>query len=238
MNETTHSDIQDLLPAYALDSLDAAEAAQVAAHLEMCPACREELAAYEAVTDRLATAVPLVTPPPALKTRLMARAQTAVAPQPTRRQSIKERRQRWWHLSGWRPNSWRPALALAVVVLAVTTLVIWQQNRPVSPSQFTLTATEHAPEATGVITIAADGTAALSIANLPPLTAEQQYQLWLIRDGQRDSGAVFSVNADGSAQVTIQAARPLTSYQAFGITIEPAGGSPGPTGDRVLGFNL
>ncbi len=233
MNETTHSDIKDLLPAYALGSLDAAETARVAAHVEACPACREELAAYEVVTDMLATAVPLASPPPALRTRLMSRTQTAVAPQPTRRQSIKEHLRRWWH-----PPYWRPALALVVLALAVTTLVIWQQNRPVTPSQFTLTATEHAPEATGVITIAADGTATLSIANLPPLTAEQQYQLWLIRDGQRDSGAVFSVNADGSAQVTIQAARPFTSYQAFGITIEPAGGSPGPTGDRVLGFNL
>lgn len=232
MNDTPHQEMQDLLAAYALGSLEADETARVAAHLETCPACREELAAYEAVTDMLATAVPLTTPPPALKTRLMARTQTAVVPQPTRRQSIKENWQRW------RSTYWRPALALVVLVLAVTALVIWQQNRPATPAQFTLTATEHAPEATGVITIAADGTATLTIANLPPLTAEQQYQLWLIRDGQRDSGAVFSVNADGSAQVTIQAARPFASYQAFGITIEPAGGSPGPTGERVLGFNL
>ncbi|MBE7528234.1 MAG: hypothetical protein HND44_18060 [Chloroflexi bacterium] len=233
MNDMPHQAIQELLAAYALGSLEADEAVTVAVHLETCPACRAELAAYEAVTDMLATAVPLASPPPALKTRLMARTQTAVALPLTRRQSLKEHLRRWWH-----PPYWRPGLALVVLVLAATALVIWQQNRPAPPSQYTLTATEHAPEATGVITIAADGTATLSIANLPPLTAEQQYQLWLIRDGQRDSGAVFSVNADGSAQITIQSARPFTSYQAFGITIEPAGGSPGPTGDRVLGFNL
>lgn len=237
MNDTPHQEMQDLLAAYALGSLEADETARVAAHLETCPACREELAAYEAVTDMLATAVPLVTPPPALKARLMARTQTAVVPPQTHHQSIKEYWQRW-RPAHWRSASWRPALALVVLVLAVTALIIWQQNRPATPAQFTLTATEHAPEATGVITVAADGTATLTITNLPPLTAEQQYQLWLIRDGQRDSGAVFSVNADGSAQVTIQATRPFASYQAFGITIEPAGGSPGPTGERVLGFNL
>lgn len=234
MNETTHSDIKDLLPAYALGSLDAAEAAQVAAHLATCPACRDELSAYETVTDLLATAVPFTTPPPALKSKLMARTQTAVRPPvPTRQQSIKERLQSLWH----RPR-WQAALAVAMLALVVTALFIWQQNRPATLSQFTLTATEYAPGAAGLISLAADGTATLTITNLPPLTAEQQYQLWLIRDGERDSGAVFSVNADGSAQVSIQVARPLTAYSAFGITIEPAGGSPGPTGERVLGFNL
>ena len=84
----------------------------------------------------------------------------------------------------------------------------------------------------------ANGEATLTITNLPPLTTEQQYQLWLIHDGQQDSGAVFSVDDEGWAEVTIDAQRPLTSYGAFGITIEPAGGSPGPTGQRVLGFNL
>ncbi|RJQ80137.1 MAG: anti-sigma factor [Desulfobacteraceae bacterium] len=29
--------------------------------------------------------------------------------------------------------------------------------------------------------------------------------------------------------------RPLNSYRTFGITIEPRGGSPGPTGSKVLG---
>ena len=83
-----------------------------------------------------------------------------------------------------------------------------------------------------------NGEATLSITDLPKLPADKQYQLWLIQDGQRDSGAVFSVDTNGSAQVNIDAKRPLTEYRAFGITIEPAGGSPGPTGERVLGFNL
>ncbi len=31
--------------------------------------------------------------------------------------------------------------------------------------------------------------------------------------------------------------RAAADYERFGITIEPAGGSPGPTGERVLGFS-
>jgi anti-sigma-K factor RskA len=32
--------------------------------------------------------------------------------------------------------------------------------------------------------------------------------------------------------------QPLKAFSTFGITIEPAGGSPGPTGDKVLGGGL
>ena len=78
----------------------------------------------------------------------------------------------------------------------------------------------------------------LTVAGLPVLSPEQQYQLWLIVDGQRASGAIFSVNEDGWAKVSVDSERPLAEYGAFGITIEPTGGSPGPTGERVLGHEL
>jgi anti-sigma-K factor RskA len=234
MNETMHQEIIDLIPAYALGILEPDEAARVSNHLETCSSCQEELAAYEVVTDSLATAVPISTPPPALKDRLMSQTTaTAVSPQPPQRESWADRLTAF--LQGPR---WRPVLAVAVLVLIIGALFFWWQNQNAPVAEFTLTPTETAPGAEGLISVAANGEATLTITNLPPLTSEEQYQLWLIQDGQRDSGAIFSVAADGSAEVTIDAKRPLTEYGAFGITIEPAGGSPGPTGDRVLGFNL
>ena len=56
--------------------------------------------------------------------------------------------------------------------------------------------------------------------------------------GQRTSGGVFSVYDEGYGVLKIDAPEPLISYQNVGITIEPAGGSPGPTGERVLGGDL
>ncbi len=78
----------------------------------------------------------------------------------------------------------------------------------------------------------------LVVDGLPLLDESQQYQLWLIRDGVRTSGGVFSVYDEGYGLLKIDAPDPLISYQAAGITIEPAGGSPGPTGERVLGGDL
>lgn len=236
MQDAAHTDIIELIPAYALGSLDPEETALVARHLETCARCRTELAAYEGVVADLATAVPTVAPSPDLKNRLMDRVHTApptttaVSPSPTLWQRLRK------ILGGPR---WQPILALTLIVVLLAALVVWRQNNTPPAAQIELTPTDVAPGATGLLEVAANGrNATLTVTGLPDLSPEQQYQLWLIQDGQRESGAVFSVSGDGSASVTVTAKRPLTDYAAFGITIEPAGGSPGPTGDRVLGHNL
>ena len=84
MNIETH--VTDQLAAYALNVLDADEAAEVAAHLAVCQVCQEELQAYQEVVGAMATAVPIIAPPPTLKQQLMhgirqeTRPETAVAP--------------------------------------------------------------------------------------------------------------------------------------------------------------
>ncbi len=240
MHNENHDHIIELIPAYALGVLDADESAVVIQHLGGCTACRAELAAYESVVDALPLAAPQIDPSPALKERLLEQIQaspapkTAVPPASPWQRSIADYIQEF--LAGPR---WQPALALAVIVLLAGAFFIWQQAGPTPLNQVELTATDAAPDAHGLIAIAANGRdATLTVAGLPALPPEKQYQLWLIEDGQRDSGAVFSVNADGSADVTVDSERPLTEYSAFGVTIEPAGGSPGPTGERVLGHNL
>ena len=134
---------------------------------------------------------------------------------------------------------WRPALLLAILILAIGNVYFWREATRPSPTawrRIRLEGTEVAPEASGVIYISADGqNGAIIVDKMPQLGEAQQYQLWLIADGQRTSGAVFSVPADGYQTVLVESPRPLREYGAFGITVEPAGGSPGPTGDRVLG---
>ncbi|MCB0026845.1 MAG: anti-sigma factor [Anaerolineales bacterium] len=230
MSELTHDEIREILPDYALSLLDQSERAQVVAHLAGCPSCRAELADYTTVVDKLPLAAPIVDPSPALKARL--RQRIAPEQQPA---AVS-----WWERLFGRsaPARWQPVLGLAALVLLLS-VVIWQLAGRDANSQITLSPTEVAPAASGLINITADGrTATLAVTGLPELPADQQYQLWLIVDGQRQSGAIFSVDEGGGATVPIDAARPLAEYGAFGITVEPAGGSPGPTGARVLGYGL
>ncbi len=242
MQETEHKQIIELIPAYALNSLDADEAKVVTRHIASCAECRAELAAFESVVDVLPLAVPAVEPSAALKGRLMERiqpmpnAKTAVLPQsPIPRNTLQQQMTR---LSGIfaRPR-WRAVAVLTVLALLIGAFFFVRLTAP--PRQFVLTPTDAAPAAQGVIEVMGNGRqATLTVTGLPELDPANQYQLWLIKDGQRTSGGVFSVNADGSQTVTIDAPQPVPDYAAFGITIEPAGGSPGPTGKRVLGFNL
>jgi hypothetical protein len=67
---------------------------------------------------------------------------------------------------------------------------------------------------------------------LPPLPAGRTYQLWTIVAGQPVSHGIFEPEGAGRAQVLAQA--PPGAVQAIAVTIEPDGGVPAPTGDKVL----
>lgn len=228
--------VEDSIPAYVLDILEPDEFVLVSEHLARCPFCRAEWRRYSNVVHHLALAAPEVDPPADLKDRLMARIRPEEPPRP----SLRSR------LTGWLRLPASPALttaALAVMIaLVFSNIWLWRQvnqlrQTPSIPMQsITLTSTEAAPEARGVIIISESGEyGALVVDHLPPLDPAHQYQLWLIEDGKRVSGAVFSVEDDGYAAISISSDMPLNQFSGFGITVEPSGGSPGPTGEKVLG---
>ncbi len=234
-----HNDIMELLPAYALHSLNDDEAVLVARHLETCAGCREELAAYEAVADSLPLAMTEITPSAVLKDQLFVqiREQAEVTPLSTTSTSLVQSIRNWFAGSSWRPL----AVGLGAVVL-ILSILLWQQlsfSNSVRFEQFVMTSTDAAPDATGLIIMGEDGEfGTLVVDRLPVLDEEQEYQLWLIKNGERTDGGVFSVYSTGYQTVKIHGPDPLASYTSFGVTIEPAGGSEGPTGPRVLEYNL
>lgn len=243
MGEKEH--ITELLPAYALDILEEEQIFQVEAHLAGCPACHRELEGYLRVVERLPLGAPEVQPPPDLKRRLLANlpqsstvrpAGDKAAPARGGGQTLADVLRRLWPVLG-------AASLVLVLGLAISNLLLWQQVRGFQAARreaalgvVDLSGTEYAMGATGVIVISMDGEhGTLVVDRLPVLGEDQEYQLWLIRGDTRDSGGVFSVGEDGYGSVWVHAPDPLASYPEFGVTVEPAGGSPGPTGPRVLG---
>lgn len=240
MNTETHTPEQ--LAAYALNLLDANEAAQVEAHLVTCATCQQELQAYQEVTGVLTLALPTIAPPTDLKAQLMQEIgetttakQTAVpTPKPQPRAKFN------WRTWFQKRPLWQPALVLVLIVLLISNFQLRQRlNEAQTPANFgtvTLSGTEVSTGATGIIIISADGQhGTLVVQDLPQLPESEAYQLWLIKDGQRTSGGLFNVDEDGYRSLWVGAPEPLGSYQNFGVTIEPAAGSPSPTGDKVLG---
>lgn len=229
----------DLLPGYALGSLDEEELIQVANHLPRCAICRAELDPYWAVVDTLAMAVPARTPPEHVKTTLLQRIQARSQPvQPAP-----------GPLAYLRSFFARPlglafaALSVLLVLLAVSNWLLWRQFTELQQSEaqanmrvVDLHGSSAAPEADGYLMVFAGQTyGTLVVENAPPLQEGQQYQLWLVADGERESGGVFSVSRHGYGAVVVYADRPLGEYTAYGVTVEPEGGSLTPTGARILG---
>ena len=65
----------------------------------------------------------------------------------------------------------------------------------------------------------------LDAQNMPALPAGKQYQLWALRDGKPvDAGMVVAAAARG-----LQEMKAIEVAQAFAVTVEPVGGSAGPT---------
>lgn len=101
-----------------------------------------------------------------------------------------------------------------------------------------LSGTNSAPDAYGRVYIDPDtGEGMLMVRGLPPLPQGRSYQLWVVgADGQRQSAGVLTwTDKQGNGYTLIQCPDKLARWQSFGVTQEPAGGSPGPTGSRVLG---
>lgn len=67
----------------------------------------------------------------------------------------------------------------------------------------------------------------LDVQTLPKLPADKQYQLWALNNGKPVDAGVLSVGtADGDS---LQQMKDIASAQAFAMTVEPRGGSAGPT---------
>jgi anti-sigma-K factor RskA len=232
--------VTELIPEYSLNALDEEATLEVAQHLGSCDACRQELQAYVQILDDLPFALAETDPPSSIKERLMTR-----IGQEESSLGHKENIGLWQRITETfkRPVPvWGVVSVAVIVLLSIST--IWfarqaneQQNNPAGTmNTVAMLGTENAPQASGWIVVSSDGEyGTLIVENLRALDPSLQYQLWLIQDGVRTSGGVFSVDEHGYVSHEIPAPQHLNLYQAFGITIEPSGGSQQPTGKKVLG---
>lgn len=83
--------------------------------------------------------------------------------------------------------------------------------------------------------------ALLQVSNLPPVPADKEYQLWIIKNNEPISAGLFAVNdPKRDAFFKIEQMEPAgeQATNAFAVTLEPKGGMPKPTGDMYLMGNI
>jgi anti-sigma-K factor RskA len=239
--EDRNPHIIEYLPEFVLGCLEEAEARRVADHLAGCESCRGEFYAYQELAGQIGSSIEQIEPPASLKKTLLAQV-VEQHPGSTRLESRDSWVQRW--IGRFRPVSrgWGAISLGLIMLLALSNLLIWQRLEGLRSTQanqlrtIPLHGTESMPGATGLVIMSLDGRwGTVVIDDLAVLGDDQEYQLWLIRNGDRDSGGLIAVNPEGYGWLYVHSEESLASYTSFGITIEPRGGSSSPTGTKVLG---
>jgi Anti-sigma-K factor rskA len=254
------AELQPQIAAYALGEAEAAD--ELLEHLAHCPACQRDLRAYVQVARMLPYEAPDAAPPASLRARILTAVGDAAAaapaptlpstPQPSaqapERVTEPPRRRRWGL------PSFSPAFGLALAAIVV--LLAWNISlqRRLSTQSAQITANRASWQSMIVLlndpTVRwydlAGGTAkghfwaapqgkvaCLVIQGLPALPSDKVYQVWLVERGEHTSGGVFEAR-EGNGWVLVRSNEPLADYDVVGVTIEPRGGSDGPTSPPVL----
>jgi anti-sigma-K factor RskA len=246
--DTPH-EIEDLLGAHALGALSEPEARMVEAHLRLCRACAARFAEYEQVAAGLLHLSPSADPPAGLRDAVLASlGKRGAAGERARPPERTGRRLRW-------------AAGLAGAVLIALNMVQLYRGAKLEARLGSIIEQQQAgqtaqalrsyPSSRSVVVESGDvrGTflfeadlplAVLYIWGLPDPGPRHSYQAWLIApDGERTSGGLLELPLGQEfASLVVDAPLPMREYVGFGVTLEPAGGSPLPTGPRILGADL
>lgn len=239
-------DAHTLAAAYALDAVSAEERRRFEAHRADCPACRAEVLGYREAVATLAEGQ-ASEPPDALKARVMAEvARTRqlpplVEPQTSAGADDRPGERRAPADLTRRTLGWLVAAAVLLIALVgVGAGVVASRSRVGGPGDqvaqvlgapdaVTVELKGSRPGTLRLVSSAQEERAVLVGSELSAPPDGRTYQLWAITDGTPRSAAVFSPAGSGGVDVTVD---PSTApAQTWGVTEEPAGGSPAPTGE-------
>jgi len=233
MNDQRHEEVWELIPAYVLGAVPAEEMPLIRAHILSCDECMAEADRFADTTSALALSVDAAPLPAGLTERIMAAAtsptgETTGAPINLKRKRFALR----WSLV---PTAAFVALVLAVVAVSVS---LRQANESIDRQERAIAAIieghrgidMRGPNA--VATLVPTDSGSLFVASgLDDAPDDKTYQLWLLDGDVPTSAGTFDVD-DGL--VMFETSKTITGFSGAAVTIEPDGGSPGPTGVQVV----
>jgi len=241
---------RSLLAGYVINDLTEDESAQVQEWLARDPEVVAELAALEASWQAIPEGLPLQSPPPPLRDRVLTAIQSPpVSPAPASVSSspVSRRPARWWGLTGLGLGWAATGVALIVVMVENQRLkqaLIQSEAVVASFSQpnnrlYTLSGTEAQPQASGRLVVDPETVTALIFTeDLPPLKADQEYRLWAIADQEPLFCGQFNPDADAfTEQWQLPTAACGDADVQMLITAESADAPPVPAGPLVLQGN-
>lgn len=260
-NDNMDPRIEELLPFYVLDALSGEEKEQVESYLVEHPEARARVRDLQSGAEALPHAVSPVPPPAYVKESLMrrvtsdARARESVTSRtPSRPSRGPIRFDNLFRLLslGAAAAAILWAFILNAQVARLETQIAALNEQVTGQSRSLEDLIRSLPQTDRVITVALRGTeaqpraqgqliadpgeksAVLVISGLPPLEPGRTYQVWLIDGGGPVSAGLLTVDERGQSVLIVTSEEDIGSFKSLGISIEPEGGSPAPTGEIVV----
>ncbi len=241
----------ELVPLYALGALDETEILAFEQLLAQDVDLQTELDQYGAVVDVLplfATAQPAPNLEAKLRERIRAQSSSG-AQTPVQSKNVS-------NLSQYR--NWVLAAAAVIVVLLVGIIVLNPfaeddeterittaqriENILNDPNQrrFEVQPKDDFNSIAGALIVDESGKfGVLQLEGVTNLPEGQDFQMWFIIDGEdRISGGVFDSTAENTVLHFVELPENFDAFESVGVTVEPDGGSPAPTGASVLSAPL
>jgi len=255
--EVDHNDIQDLLGAYALNAVDASEAAVVEGHVAWCTECRTELEQHAEVASMLSATERFA---PAELWDSIVR-QIPTDPHPETSTAIETTNAAF----ATRHRRWLKPIAAAAVIIAIAGTTIVQSARlsavtgQLAAEQATvaalrdqldqppldlavtqalagaesqrLTLGSQVSGSNAIIVLMPNGTGYLAEHTLQPLPADRTYQLWAVVDGK-----IISAGILGQDPGVVPFRIDPHGFSGFAITEEVVGGVESSQNDPVIAW--
>ncbi len=247
---------------YVIDAMTEEERRSFETHLRDCEHCRAEVASLQGVDEALASAVPQVDPPAALRDRVMS---SVLGSEPAKRVQPRPAAgmAQWLPLAaslvlsvglGGYAYSLQQRIAvledeltgaraqaadtLARAEATQRTLQLTQTHLDVltapDSARVALAGQPAAPGASGRADWSRARGLALSLENLPPLQPGRTYQVWLLTAGMPVSAGLLAPDAAGRSTIVYSVPPGDVAPTGIALSEEPAGGVPQPTGQLVL----
>lgn len=221
-------DLHALAAPYALGALDGADRASFEAHLDDCETCRTETAGFTLTAARLAQAVAR-RPPVAARARLLAAVSTTPQERPVIAELAHRRR-----LRGALPRMVVAATFLLGAVAVGGFAIERDHARDNQVATESIGSVLAAPDAStkaqalkrgGNVRLVSSATrdvAVMAANDLPRLTKDRVYQVWMVKGDVARSQGTF---VTGGTMIM----RELEAADHVAVTVEPRGGSASPT---------
>jgi len=246
-------EFEDIYVDYVLEQLEDARRKTFEAHLRQCGECEAELTELREAVFSLPLDLPLTEPPADLREAVL---KQAAGPRPVPRARSLQPAWRGWAIAAsvllaalglFALRQWQTAgqLTRQIGLLQEENRRLTESNRTLSDRVDLLTrpdtrflrmaGLEKFPGTSGSAFLQpADRTAIAFIHDLPSLAQRQDFQMWVIQNGRAPFPSQVFKPSGRTTEVNFTVPIDVNQVAVLAVTIEPAGGSPQPTGPMVL----